>query len=103
MAVIVVGDSEFPFHLVPSGMLYPGTTCVIGPGVVMDPIKLVEELDELASRGIDTSNLLISDRTHLVRPHHLELDRLHEQARGKAAHGTTGNGIAPAYTDKWAR
>ena len=100
---VVVGDSEFHFHLVPSGMLYPGTTCVIGPGVVMDPIKLVEELDELASRGIDTSNLLISDRAHLVLPHHLELDRLNEQARGKAAHGTTGNGIAPAYTDKWAR
>jgi adenylosuccinate synthase len=100
---VVVGDTEFHFHLVPSGMLYPGTTCVIGPGVVMDPIKLVEELDELASRGIDTKNLLISDRAHLVLPYHIELDRLNEEALGEAAHGTTGNGIAPAYTDKWAR
>lgn len=100
---VVVGGTEFNFHLVPSGMLYPGTTCVIGPGVVMDPVKLVEELDALAARGIDTSNLLISDRTHLVLPYHLELDRLNEEARGKARHGTTGNGIAPAYTDKWAR
>jgi adenylosuccinate synthase len=100
---VVVGDSEFHFHLVPSGMLNPGTTCVIGPGVVMDPIMLVSELDELAARGIDTSHLLISDRAHLVLPYHIELDHLNEQARGKAAHGTTGNGIAPAYTDKWAR
>ena len=100
---VVVGDSEFHFHLVPSGMLYPGTTCVIGPGVVMDPIKLVEELDALTERGIDTTNLLISDRAHLVLPYHIELDRLNEEARGKARHGTTGNGIAPAYTDKWAR
>ena len=100
---VVVGDSEFHFHLVPSGMLYPGTTCVIGPGVVMDPIKLVEELDELAARDIDTANLLISERAHLVLPYHIELDRLNEEARGKARHGTTGNGIAPAYTDKWAR
>jgi len=100
---VVVGGSEFHFHLVPSGMLYPGTTCVIGPGVVMDPIKLTEELDELAARGIDTQNLLISDRAHLVLPYHIELDHLNEQARGKARHGTTGNGIAPAYTDKWAR
>jgi len=100
---VVVGEHEFHFHLVPSGMLYPNTTCVIGPGVVMDPIKLVEELDELAARDIETSNLLISDRAHLVLPYHLELDRLNEEARGKARHGTTGNGIAPAYTDKWAR
>ncbi|MBV9120975.1 MAG: adenylosuccinate synthase [Chloroflexi bacterium] len=100
---VVVGDHEFHFHLIPSGMLYPHTRCVIGPGVVLDPIKLVEELDELAVRGIDTSNLMISDRAHLVLPYHLELDRLNEQRRGKANHGTTGNGIAPAYTDKWAR
>jgi adenylosuccinate synthase len=100
---VVVGGSEFHFHLVPSGMLYPGTTCVIGPGVVMDPIKLVEELDALTARGVDTSNLLISDRAHLVLPYHIELDHLNEEARGKDRHGTTGNGIAPAYTDKWAR
>jgi adenylosuccinate synthase len=100
---VVVGGREFYFHLVPSGMLYPGTTCVIGPGVVMDPIKLVEELDELAAQGIDTHNLLISERAHLVLPYHLEMDRLNEEALGSKAHGTTGNGIAPAYTDKWAR
>jgi adenylosuccinate synthase len=69
----------------------------------MDPIKLVEELDELSGRGIQTSNLLISERAHLVLPYHLEMDRLNEEALGAKAHGTTGNGIAPAYTDKWAR
>ncbi len=100
---VVAGGREYHFHLIPSGMLYPNVTCVIGPGVVMDPIKLLEELDELAERGVDTRNLLISDRTHLVLPYHLELDRLNEQRRGDDRHGTTGNGIAPAYTDKWAR
>ena len=100
---VVVGGREFHFHLVPSGILWPNVTCVIGPGTVLDPIKLVAELDELAADGIDTSNLLISDRAHLVLPYHLEIDRLDEARRGKELHGTTGNGIAPAYTDKWAR
>jgi adenylosuccinate synthase len=100
---VVVGGHEFYFHLVPSGMLYPDTTCVIGPGVVMDPVKLVEELDELADQGIDNTNLLISERAHLVLPYHLEMDRLNEESLGSKKHGTTGNGIAPAYTDKWAR
>ena len=100
---VVVGEREFHFHLVPSGMLNPSTTCVIGPGVVMDPVKLVEELDELAARGVITTNLVISDRAHLVLPYHLELDRLSEVERGDDKIGTTGNGIAPAYTDKWAR
>jgi adenylosuccinate synthase len=100
---VVVGGQEFHFHLVPSGMLNPGTTCVIGPGVVMDPIMLVAEMDELAAQGIDTSRLLISERAHLVLPYHLEMDRLNEESLGSKRHGTTGNGIAPAYTDKWAR
>jgi adenylosuccinate synthase len=100
---VVVGGREFHFHLVPSGILWPNVTCVIGPGMVLDPIKLVAELDELAAHGIDTSNLLISDRAHLVLPYHIEIDRLDEARRGRELHGTTGNGIAPAYTDKWAR
>jgi adenylosuccinate synthase len=100
---VVVGGQEFHFHLIPSGMLNPGATCVIGPGVVMDPIMLVSEMDELAEQGIDTSRLLISERTHLVLPYHLEMDHLNEESLGAKRHGTTGNGIAPAYTDKWAR
>jgi adenylosuccinate synthase len=71
--------------------------------VVMDPIMLVAEMDELAAQGIDTSRLLISERAHLVLPYHLEMDRLNEESLGSKRHGTTGNGIAPAYTDKWAR
>ncbi len=100
---VVVGDREFHFHLVPSGMLYPNVTCVVGPGVVMDPVRMVEELDELRAQGINTDNLVISDRAHLVLPYHIELDRLGEAERGDDKIGTTGNGIAPAYTDKWAR
>ncbi|MDE3076135.1 MAG: adenylosuccinate synthase [Chloroflexota bacterium] len=100
---VVVGEREFPFHLVPAGVLHPDVTCVIGPGVVVDPIKLVEELEELRAQGIAADNLVISDRAHLVLPYHIELDRLNEAARGDQKIGTTGNGIAPAYTDKWAR
>ncbi|MHB8618596.1 MAG: adenylosuccinate synthase [Chloroflexota bacterium] len=100
---VVADGHEYHFHLIPSGMLYPNVTCVIGPGVVVDPVKLVEELDGLEAQGVSAANLLISERAHLVLPYHVELDRLNEAARGKDKHGTTGNGIAPAYTDKWAR
>ncbi|MEX2431275.1 MAG: adenylosuccinate synthase [Dehalococcoidia bacterium] len=94
---------EFALHLVPSGIFWPHTESVIGPGVVVDPKTLLEELHDLESRGVDTSRLLISDRAHVVMPYHVLLDELEEKARGANAIGTTGRGIGPAYVDKTAR
>jgi adenylosuccinate synthase len=93
----------FKMHLVPSGILTPGTTCVIGAGVVIDPIQLARELAELRDRGVDTSSLVISDRAHVVLPFHSEIDRGEESLRGEAPIGTTLRGIGPAYADKVSR
>lgn len=93
----------FKMHLVPSGILSPGTTCVIGAGVVIDPIQLAKELDELRERGVDTSSLVISDRAHVVLPFHSEIDRGEERLRGESPIGTTLRGIGPAYADKVSR
>jgi adenylosuccinate synthase len=93
----------FKMHLVPSGILSPGTTCVIGAGVVIDPIQLAKELAELRERGVDTSALVISDRAHVVLPFHSEIDRGEERLRGEAPIGTTLRGIGPAYADKVSR
>ena len=93
----------FKMHLVPSGILSPGTTCVIGAGVVIDPIQLAKELGDLRDRGIDTSSLVISDRAHVVLPFHSEIDRGEENLRGEAPIGTTLRGIGPAYADKVSR
>ncbi|MCR3920931.1 MAG: adenylosuccinate synthase [Firmicutes bacterium] len=95
-----VGDQVFKLHLIPSGILYPQKTCVIGNGVVIDPVALVNEMNELRERGIDLSNLHISDRAHLVMPYHRRLDELQEQERGDDKIGTTLRGIGPAYMDK---
>ncbi|NLT94011.1 MAG: adenylosuccinate synthase [Clostridia bacterium] len=100
---VVVGDQEFKLHLIPSGILYPGTTCIIGNGVVIDPKVLVKELEYLKSRGIDTGNLRISDRAHLIMPYHIRLDQLEEERKGANKIGTTRKGIGPAYMDKSAR
>ena len=94
----------FKLHLVPSGIFWPQALAVIGNGVVVDPDALLEEVDELESRGIDLDGrLLVSERAHLVMPHHVVLDELIDSARGSQAIGTTGKGIGPAYTDKAAR
>jgi adenylosuccinate synthase len=90
-------------HLVPSGILYGHITSVIADGVVVDPGVLLEEMDELGGRGIDTSRLLVSTNAHLIMPYHLELDRVTERYLGKAMLGTTKKGIGPAYADKSAR
>jgi adenylosuccinate synthase len=87
----------------PSGICFPGVTSVIGNGVVLNPKVLLEEIDELNSRGVDTSRLVISDRTHLIMPYHMVIEGLEEEARGSQAIGTTRKGIGPAYTDKVAR
>jgi len=100
---VVHEKGEFSFRLVPSGILFPNTTCIIGNGVVVDPKGLIAEMEELQSRGIDTSRLYISERAHVVMPYHFLLDRLEEEARGADKIGSTQRGISPAYVDKHAR
>jgi adenylosuccinate synthase len=100
---IVVGDEAFALQLVPSGVLYDRITPVIGNGVVVDPAVLLEEVDALNARGVDTSRLVVSGDAHLIMPYHRELDRVTERFLGKNALGTTRRGIGPAYADKAAR
>ena len=96
-------QGRFALHLVPAGIFNPSTTCVIGPGVALNPTSLVAELDELHSRGVITDNLRISDRTHIILPYHLMIDQIEEEKRGNGGLGTTGRGIGPAYVDKVSR
>lgn len=100
---VVVGDQEFKLHLIPSGILYPGTLCVLGNGVVINPKVLLEEMDGLTARGIDVSGIRISDRAHVIMPYHPIIDRLEEDSRTVGKIGTTGRGIGPAYVDKYNR
>jgi len=100
---IVRDGDEFKFHLIPSGILYPGRTCVIGNGVVIDPAVLIEELEGLRRRGIDSSGLRISANAHLIMPYHVMLDTAGEARLGKLEIGTTKRGIGPCYADKAAR
>ncbi len=94
---------EFSLHLVPSGIFYPHTACIIGTGVVVSPSVLLDELEQLWKKGVNTSKLLVSTRAHLIMPYHIILDRLEEQAKGAGALGTTRSGVGPAYADKVAR
>ena len=100
---VKVDDQEFKLHLIPSGILYPGKTCIIGNGVVVDPAVLLEELSYLAARNIDTSGLRISANAHLIMPYHKRLDAVEEDRRGEHKIGTTKRGIGPAYMDKASR
>jgi adenylosuccinate synthase len=100
---IVRDGVEWKLHLIPSGILYPGKTCVIGNGVVIDPKVLTDELDGLRRRGIDVSGLRISANAHLIMPYHLLLDLAGEQRLGSLQIGTTRRGIGPCYADKAAR
>jgi len=100
---IVVDGEAFALQLVPSGVLYPHITPVIGNGVVVDPAVLLAELDRLIAKGIDVSKLVVSGNAHLIMPYHQELDRLTERFLGKNALGTTKRGIGPAYADKSSR
>ena len=90
----------YKFHLMPSGILNPDTVCIIGTGVVVDPKVLLAEIDDIESRGLSTSNLMIDARAHVIMPYHILLDGLSETARGKSDIGTTKKGIGPAYMDK---
>jgi len=101
---IVIGGEKYVLHLIPSGILRPGKTCVIGNGVVIDPVALVGEITGLRERGVRVQkNLLISDAAHLVLPYHRALDAERENLKGRKKIGTTKRGIGPAYGDKVAR
>jgi adenylosuccinate synthase len=100
---IMHAGEVWKFHLIPSGILYPGRTCVIGNGVVVDPAVLTAEIDDLRARGVDVSGLKLSANAHLIMPYHLLLDMEGEQKLGKNLIGTTKRGIGPAYADKAAR
>lgn len=100
---VIVGEEEFKLHLIPSGILYADTVCVIGNGVVIDPVVLLEEMAYLQGKGVAISNLRISSTAHVIMPYHKKLDGLEEESRGANKIGTTKRGIGPAYMDKYAR
>ena len=100
---IIIGDERFALTLIPSGVLNPGVTPVIGNGTVIDPGVLLEEMATLESRGIDTSLLRVSANAHLIMPYHRKIDALQERYLGSGEIGTTKRGIGPAYTDKYGR
>jgi adenylosuccinate synthase len=97
---VVKGDEVLKLHLVPSGVLYPHITSVIGNGVVVNPATLVAELDMLIEKGIDVSRVRVSRSAHVIMPYHVALDRANEARLGEAKVGTTGRGVGPAYSDR---
>jgi adenylosuccinate synthase len=99
---VINGGMKYILHLIPSGILWPDKTCVIGNGVVIDPVGLLKEMDTLRAQGVTITpeNLLISDGAHLTMPYHRALDQAREKRRGANAIGTTGRGIGPTYADK---
>ena len=100
---IVNEKGKFALHLVPAGIFYPDKTAIIGNGLVIDPQALIDEITMLETRGVSTDRLKVSDRAHLVMPWHPIIDQQEEQFRGKAAVGTTGKGVGPAFSDKVGR
>ncbi len=102
---VVVGKDKYVFHLIPSGILHKGKVCVIGNGVVVDPEAIINEIQDLKASGhnIDSANLIISDRAHVIFPYHRIWDALKEKSLGKLKLGTTGKGIGPCYVDKFDR
>ena len=101
---VYVSGQKFVLHLVPSGILHPGTTCVIGNGVVIDPQALLSEIDMLGSLAVEVGDRLrISDKAHVIMPYHRDLELLAEARRGERKIGTTSRGIGPAYEDKIGR
>ena len=101
---VVIGESKFVLHLIPSGILRPGKICVIGNGVVIDPQALLAEIDGLLEKGIAVrENLLISGRAHVIMPYHRAIEKESEKQKGSLKIGTTGRGIGPTYADKMAR
>lgn len=97
---VEIEDKKYKLHLIPSGIFYSEKTSIIGNGVVINPKALLKEIEYLNEKGIDTSNLRISDRAHMILPYHLKLDELQEKRKGKEKIGTTIKGIGPCYRDK---
>jgi adenylosuccinate synthase len=101
---VKIKNKQYILHLIPSGILHRGKTCIIGNGVVIDPRALIEEMEGLKKQKISIGkNFFISGRAHVIMPYHNVLDGIHEQAKGKKKIGTTGRGIGPAYVDKMSR
>jgi len=97
---VVVKGKTFKLHLIPSGILYPDTACIIGSGTVIDPQVLIEEIDSLETLGVETKNLCISQTAHVTMPYHRLIDQASEEKRGEHKIGTTKRGIGPTYADK---
>jgi adenylosuccinate synthase len=97
---VVVNGQTFKLHLIPSGILYPDTECIIGSGTVIDPKILIGELDQLEELGISTAKLMIAQTAHVTMPYHRLIDQASEERRGTRKIGTTGRGIGPTYADK---
>jgi adenylosuccinate synthase len=101
---VVINNKKFILHLVPSGILHKGKTCIIGNGVVIDPKALIEEIKSLRQKGIHIGkNLFISENAHVIMPYHVAIENISEQVKGAKKIGTTGRGIGPAYVDKMSR
>jgi len=100
---VVIGDEKYALHLLPSGILTPGCTPVIGNGVVIDLGVLFQEIDGLEARGVDTSRLIVSANAHVITEYHRTLDKVNERFLGSRKIGTTGRGIGPTYADKMNR
>lgn len=100
---VVVNGEKHILHLLPSGCLHEHAKCIIGPGVVVDPFVLLEELAILESKGMNTEHIYVSERAHLIMPYHIKLDQLQEEKAGKNKIGTTKRGIGPCYADKYTR
>lgn len=100
---VVVNGKKTILHLLPSGILNPNAWCVIGPGVVVNPFVLFQEIETLESQGVQCDRIRISDRSHILMPYHIRLDELEESRDSKYRIGTTKNGIGPCYADKYTR
>ncbi len=101
---VVINNKKYILHLIPSGILHKGKTCIIGNGVVIDPAALIAEIKGLKRKGVNVGrNLFISDSAHVIMPYHVAIDNMSEEAMGLKKIGTTGRGIGPAYVDKMSR
>lgn len=100
---VEVDSIKYKLHLIPSGILFPNKTCIIGNGVVINPISLLNEIKYLNNLGVEVINLKISDRAHIIFPYHITIDKLNELKKGKEKIGTTVKGIGPCYEDKASR
>ncbi|MBI4825620.1 MAG: adenylosuccinate synthase [Nitrospirae bacterium] len=100
---VIIKDKKFVLHLIPSGILHKGKTCIIGNGVVIDPKALIKEIKELKKEKLSVDNLFISESAHVIMPYHTALEGACEDSKGKKMIGTTRRGIGPAYVDKMSR